>query len=51
MEKVNSQIDSYRASAFELEFVVLDEDVNNLPGIFSCYGQVIKWQCIHTCCH
>jgi len=38
MEEVKPQIDSYRAHAFELELVVIDEDVNNVVGILSSYS-------------
>jgi len=41
-KKFNPQTGSYRTSAFELELVVIDEDVNNLLGVLSSNSQVIN---------
>jgi len=42
MEKVDPQIDSYRACAFELELVVICKDVSNFLGNVGSYSQVIN---------
>jgi len=42
MEEVNYQINCYRASALELELVAVHQDVHNILGILSSYGQVIN---------